>query len=100
MDGRDIGTVVLPSADIKIFLTASSKDRASRRYEEQKDTSSSVSYEEILATMIQRDKNDSERSVAPLRPADDAVILDNSGFEPQQTIDAALRIIENKINVI
>ena len=100
MDGRDIGTVVLPSADIKIFLTASSKDRASRSYEEQKDTSSSVSYEEILATMIQRDKNDSERSVAPLRPADDAVILDNSGFEPQQTIDAALRIIENKINVI
>ncbi len=100
MDGRDIGTVVLPSADIKIFLTASSEDRASRRYEEQKNTASSVSYEEILSTMIQRDKNDSERSVAPLKPADDAVILDNSGFEPQQTIDAALKIIENKINVI
>ena len=100
MDGRDIGTVVLPSADIKIFLTASSEDRASRRYEEQKNAASSVSYEEILSTMIQRDKNDSERSVAPLKPAEDAVILDNSGFEPQQTIDAALRIIENKINVI
>lgn len=100
MDGRDIGTVVLPDADIKIFLTASAEDRAKRRYDEQKNSAGSVSYEEILSTMMIRDKNDSERAVAPLKPASDAIILDNSGFEPQQTLESALKIIENKINAI
>ena len=100
MDGRDIGTVVLPNADIKIFLTASIEDRARRRYEEQKNSSDAVSYEEIKSTMKIRDKNDSERDVAPLKPAEDAVLLDNSGFEPHQTLEAAMKIIENKLNVI
>jgi cytidylate kinase len=100
MDGRDIGTVVLPSADVKIFLTASAEDRAMRRYTEQKDTPHCVSYEEILSTMKKRDKNDSERAVAPLKPADDAIILDNSGFEPEQTLAYALQIIENRLNAL
>lgn len=97
MDGRDIGTVVLPNADIKIFLTASVEERARRRYEEQKNTIGSVTYEEIVSTMITRDKNDSERTVAPLKPATDAIILDNSGFESHQTLESALNIIENKL---
>jgi cytidylate kinase len=97
MDGRDIGTVVLPNADIKIFLTASVEERAKRRYEEQKNAVGSVTYEEIVSTMITRDKNDSERTVAPLKPAIDAIILDNSGFEPHQTLESALTIIENKL---
>lgn len=97
MDGRDIGTVVLPNADIKIFLTASVEERAKRRYEEQKNTIGSVTYEEIVSTMITRDKNDSERTVAPLKPATDAIILDNSGFESHQTLESALNIIENKL---
>ncbi len=97
MDGRDIGTVVLPNADIKIFLTASVEERAKRRHEEQKNAVGSVTYEEIVSTMITRDKNDSERTVAPLKPAIDAIILDNSGFEPHQTLESALTIIENKL---
>ena len=100
MDGRDIGTVVLPNANIKIFLTASIKDRAMRRYEEQKNTDMAVPFEEIFSTMTVRDKNDSNRSISPLKPADDAIILDNTGFEPEQTLESALKIIEKKLNVI
>ena len=99
MDGRDIGTVVLPDADVKIFLTASAEERAIRRYEEQKSTPNAVSYEEILKTMRIRDKNDAERAVSPLMPAEDAVLLDNSGFEQEQTLQAVLDIIGKKINV-
>lgn len=99
MDGRDIGTVVLPNADVKIFLTASTEDRSRRRYEEQKNSLNAVSYEEILKTMIVRDKNDSERAVCPLKIAEDAVLLDNSGFTEQETLDYAIKIIGSKINV-
>lgn len=99
MDGRDIGTVVLPDADVKIFLTASAEDRATRRFEEQKDSENAVSYNDILQAMIIRDKNDSERDVAPMKPADDAVLLDNSGFTPEQTLETVLEIIGRKINV-
>lgn len=99
MDGRDIGTVVLPDADVKIFLTASAEDRATRRFEEQKDSDDAVSYNDILQAMLIRDKNDSERDVAPLKPAEDAVLLDNSGFTPDQTLETVLNIIGRSINV-
>ncbi len=99
MDGRDIGTVVLPDAAVKIFLTASAQDRAKRRFEEQKDTEHAVSYEEILNSMLERDKNDSERDIAPLKPAADAILLDNSGFQPNETLDSVLKIVGSRINV-
>lgn len=99
MDGRDIGTVVLPDAAVKIFLTASAQDRAKRRFEEQKDTEHAVSYEEILISMLERDKNDSERDIAPLKPAADAILLDNSGFQPNETLDSVLKIVGSRINV-
>lgn len=99
MDGRDIGTVVLPNADVKIFLTASAEDRATRRFEEQKDDENAVSYNDILQAIIIRDKNDMEREVSPLKPASDSVLLDNSGFTPEQTLETVLEIIGRKINV-
>ena len=99
MDGRDIGTVVLPDADVKIFLTASTQDRAKRRFEEQRNTEHAVSYEEILNSMLERDKNDSERDIAPLKPAADAILLDNSGFQPNETLDSVLKIVGSRINV-
>lgn len=78
MDGRDIGTVVFPHAELKIFVTASAEVRAKRRYDELTSKGQSVSYEEILANVQERDYIDSHREVAPLRKADDAVVLDNS----------------------
>ena len=78
MDGRDIGTVVLPNATVKIFLTASPEDRAKRRYDEFVAKGVSVSFDEVLADIIKRDHNDSTRAIAPLRPAEDAVHFDNS----------------------
>jgi cytidylate kinase len=98
MDGRDIGTVVLPNADVKIFLTASSEERAKRRYDELIAKGQDVKYEDVLSDMIKRDKNDSERQTAPCVPADDAIILDDSGFELEQTLNRALEIVYEKIN--
>ncbi len=76
MDGRDIGTVVLPDADLKVFLTASAEERANRRYKEMTDKT--VSYEQVLEDIKQRDYNDMNRETAPLKQADDAVLLDTS----------------------
>ena len=98
MDGRDIGTVVLPDADVKIFLTASSEERARRRYEELIAKGQDVKYEDVLSDMIKRDKNDSQRQTAPCVPAVDAVILDDSGCELEQTLEKALEIVYEKIN--
>ncbi len=78
MDGRDIGTVVLPNADLKVFLTASAEERANRRFKETADKS--VTYEQILEDIKQRDYNDTHRSTAPLKQADDAVLLDTTGM--------------------
>ena len=97
MDGRDIGTVILPDADVKIFLFASNEDRARRRCDELHMKGIDAKYEDVLAEMNERDKNDSSRAVAPAIPADDAVMLDNSGFEPDDTFEAALKIIKNKL---
>lgn len=98
MDGRDIGTVILPDANVKIFLTASNEARARRRLAELVEKGIETSFEEVLADIIQRDKNDSTRAAAPLKAADDAILLDNSDLDRQGTIDAAIRIINERIN--
>jgi cytidylate kinase len=91
MDGRDIGTVILPHAQLKIFLTASAEIRAKRRYDELIARGTPQDYDELLRDIIQRDYNDSHREVAPLKPADDAVILDSSDLTLEQVVD---RIVE------
>ncbi|MBQ7565826.1 MAG: (d)CMP kinase [Oscillospiraceae bacterium] len=97
MDGRDIGTVVLPDADVKIFLTASAEVRAKRRWLELQEKGVKDSYEKVLADMIQRDKQDSTREVAPLRQAEDAVLLDTSDMTLEQTFEAIKKIIGEKL---
>ena len=93
MDGRDIGTVVLPDAAVKIYLFASVEVRAKRRWLELKD----VPYEQVLRDVAERDKRDMNREIAPLRAADDAIMLDTSELNLQQSIDAVLEIIRKKI---
>ena len=97
MDGRDIGTVILPDADVKIFLTASPEARARRRAAELAAKGIVTTYEEVLADMAERDKNDSTRKTAPAIPAEDAVFLDNSDLTVEETIEKALSIIDEKI---
>ena len=99
MDGRDIGTVILPNADVKIFLTADDKKRAERRYEELRAKDPSVTFEEVYEAMVNRDKNDSTRAVAPAVQADDAVLLDNTDLDETQTLERALEIIRNKAGI-
>jgi cytidylate kinase len=99
MDGRDIGTVVFPDADIKIFMTASVDIRAKRRYDELKGKGMSVDFEEIKNNIIARDIADENRDISPLRRADDAIILDNSRMTVAEQMTWIKQIIENKINV-
>ncbi len=96
MVGRDIGTVVLPEADLKIFLDASVEQRARRRYAELAVRGENVSYETILAAMQTRDQIDSTRQVSPLRPAEDAVILNSDGLDADQVLDRVLSLIQEK----
>ncbi|GAB2044748.1 (d)CMP kinase [Agathobaculum sp. TL06] len=96
MDGRDIGTVILPDAPVKIFLTASAETRAERRYRELKEKGQQVTLEGVLADIQARDRQDTMRAVAPLRQADDAVLLDTSALDLEQSIAAVLRIIWEK----
>ena len=93
MDGRDIGTVILPDAEVKIFLTASPEARAKRRYEELKAKGKEISYEQVYTEMVERDKNDSTRDIAPCVPADDAILLDNSDMTAEETTQAVIDII-------
>ena len=94
MDGRDIGTVILPDAEVKIFLTASPEARAKRRYDELIARGQTVDYETVYREMVERDTNDSTRAVAPCVPATDAVMLDNSDLTAEGTVDAVLKIIK------
>ncbi len=96
MDGRDIGTVVLPDAPVKIFLFASAKERAKRRWLELKNAGKETPYEEVYREMCERDARDSNRTVAPLKPAKDAVMLDTSELTLQESIDAVINIIRKK----
>lgn len=98
MDGRDIGTVIFPNADVKIFLTADDLSRAKRRFAELSEKGTVTTLERVLEEMRERDKNDSTRATAPAIPADDAVILDNSGMSIEETELAAIRIIEERTN--
>ena len=97
MDGRDIGTVVLPDADVKIFLTASPEARAERRYLELKEKGMDVKYEDVLSDMIKRDYDDSHRAIAPLKQADDAVLCDTSELNLEESIELIIRTIKENI---
>ena len=97
MDGRDIGTVVLPNAQVKIFLTASPEERARRRFEELTAKGEKVTFEKVLQDMKARDKQDSERAIAPLRPAQDAVKLDTSGNTIEQSVEQILAVVRRKL---
>ncbi len=97
MDGRDIGTVVLPNADVKIFLTASPEDRARRRYDELILKGQDVKYEDVLEDVITRDYNDSHRAVAPLKQADDAILLDTTGNELETSIELVISTIKENL---
>lgn len=98
MDGRDIGTVVFPDADIKIFMTASIDIRARRRYDELKTRNVSVEFDEIRKNIIARDIADENRDISPLRRADDAILLDNSRMTVNEQMEWIRKIIENKLN--
>jgi len=97
MDGRDIGTVIFPDADVKIFLTATPENRAERRFRELTEKGVQTTYEAVLADIRVRDHNDSTRAVAPLRPAPDAVIFDNTGYVLEQSVREAKEIIREKL---
>ena len=97
MDGRDIGTVILPDAEVKIFLTASAEARARRRYRELCEKGQTVRYEDVLREMELRDENDRSRDVAPAIPAEDAIHFDNSGMTVEEGVDAVLRIVAERI---
>ena len=97
MDGRDIGTVILPNADLKIFLTADVRDRARRRYEELRAKGMEKPFYEVLAEMEKRDEQDTQRAAAPLKAADDAVLLDTSGNTLEESIDEVCRLISEKM---
>ena len=94
MDGRDIGTYVLPDAEVKIFLTASVEERAMRRYRELAEKGIQADFDEVKADMEYRDKNDSEREFAPLKPAEDSIILDNTDLSLEQSVDKICEIAE------
>lgn len=94
MDGRDIGTVILPDAEVKIFLTATPEARAQRRYKELIEKGMDVKYEDILEDVKTRDYNDSHREIAPLKQADDAILADTTEVDLQGSIDLIIKIIK------
>ena len=96
MDGRDIATCVLPDAQVKIFLTASAEARAKRRHAELLEKGNHISYEEVYEDIIRRDENDMNRSVSPLRQAEDAILLDTSELDIEQSIKAIEEIVKGK----
>ncbi|MBQ8208284.1 MAG: (d)CMP kinase [Clostridia bacterium] len=100
MDGRDIGTVILPDADVKIFMTASNEARARRRYDELTAKGVKVRYEDVLSEMIERDENDRSRAVAPAVPAEDAIMFDNSEHSLEESIDRVIEIIKERVGEI
>jgi len=97
MDGRDIGTVVLPDADVKIFLTATAEDRARRRFEELIARGTDTDYDTVLREVIERDERDSGRAAAPLRQAEDALLVDTTGNSLEESFDTLLQTIREKL---
>ncbi len=100
MDGRDIGTVVLPNAELKIFLTASVEDRAMRRFKELIEKGVECDFDEVKRDMEYRDKNDSEREIAPLKPAEDSVYVDTTGNSLEESVKIIMDIINERRNQI
>ncbi len=98
MDGRDIGTVVFPDAELKIFMTASPETRAQRRFDELQAKGDAVTYEEVLANVQERDYIDTHRDDSPLVMAEDAIEIDNSYLTREEQFDAVLELVEEKIN--
>ncbi len=98
MDGRDIGTVVLPDAQVKIFLTASPEIRAKRRYKELIEKGADVKYEDVLEDLINRDYQDTHREIAPLKAADDAVLVDTSNYDFDGSLNAVIAVIKEKLD--
>ena len=96
MDGRDIGTVILPDAEVKIFMFASNEARARRRYNELIAKGETVRYEDVLSEMIERDHNDKNRDIAPAVPADDAIMMDNSDMSVEENVNAVLDIVKER----
>lgn len=97
MDGRDIGTVVLPDADVKIFLTATAEDRARRRFEELQERGTDTDYDTVLREVIERDERDSGRAAAPLRRAEDALLVDTTGNSLEESFEALLQTIRERL---
>jgi CMP/dCMP kinase len=97
LDGRDIGTVIAPNADVKLFVTASPEVRAQRRLKELKARGMHASYEDVLADIHARDQRDSCREVAPLKPAPDAILLDTSKLDAEAAIAEAVRLAEARL---
>ncbi len=97
MDGRDIGTVVLPNAQVKIFLTADDEERAMRRYKELKEKGSKVTFQEVLDDLRVRDYNDSHREIAPLKPAEDSVTVNTTGYTLEESIEKIVNTVKEKI---
>lgn len=97
MDGRDIGTVVLPDAQVKIFLTASDEERAGRRYRELLEKGQTVSFEEVLKDLRARDYADSHRAAAPLKPAEDSVLVDTTGLSLEEAVQKVLQVAGRKL---
>ena len=96
MEGRDIGTVVFPDADVKIFLDASDEEIANRRYKQDLERGMNVTYEQVLEDIKRRNKNDSNRAVAPLKKAEDAIYIDSTNLTINEVVDKVIEIIENK----
>ncbi len=99
MDGRDIGTVILPDAQVKIFMTASDDARAERRFRELIEAGKNVTLQEVKADMAWRDANDSGRKIAPAVPAEDAVMFDNSRLSVEDTVAEAIKIIDSRLSI-
>jgi CMP/dCMP kinase len=97
LEGRDIGTVVFPDADVKFFLTASDEARAARRHAELHDRGLSVPLQEVLADQRQRDKDDSERAIAPLKPAPDAIVVDTTGMDLGEVVERCERVARERL---
>ena len=98
MDGRDIGTVVLPNANLKLFLTASAEDRAHRRCDELRAKGEEISFEQVLSDIEKRDYNDSHRAEAPLRPAEDAVLVDTTGNSFEESLSLLKTMIKERLS--
>lgn len=100
MDGRDIGTVVLPNAQLKIFLTASVEERATRRYRELAEKGVVCDFDDVKRDIEYRDKNDSEREIAPLKPAEDSVYVDSTDYDLEKSVKIIMDIIKERRNVL